>query len=46
MITTDEYEPELARKFPGRFRVVFRQQRFLNPGEMVVLAADEKSLEP
>ena len=39
VITTAEYEPEINRHFPGKFTVIFRQRRLLDPGEMVVLRA-------
>ena len=38
VITTDEYTVEINAAFPGVFREIFRQRRFLGPGEMVVLA--------
>jgi 4-amino-4-deoxy-L-arabinose transferase-like glycosyltransferase len=38
VITTDEYAAEIAAAFPGVFREILRQRRFLGPGEMVVLA--------
>jgi 4-amino-4-deoxy-L-arabinose transferase-like glycosyltransferase len=41
LITTDEHEPEIDKAFPGSFRVVFRQRRFLAEGEMVVMRASE-----
>jgi 4-amino-4-deoxy-L-arabinose transferase-like glycosyltransferase len=37
VITTDEYAAEIAAAFPGVFREILRQRRFLGPGEMVVL---------
>jgi len=38
VITTDEYAAEINQALPGVFREIFRQRRFLGPGEMVVLA--------
>ncbi|MBN1591606.1 MAG: hypothetical protein JW888_18975, partial [Pirellulales bacterium] len=37
VITTDEHERMIRERFPGQFRVLDRQQRFLNTGELVVL---------
>ena len=39
VITTSEHERELRESFPDRFQAIFRQRRFLGPGEMVVLRA-------
>ncbi len=39
VITTNDYEHEVAEQFPKGFREVFRQPCFLAPGEIVVLAA-------
>jgi hypothetical protein len=44
LITTDEYVPEIDKTFPGSFRVIFRQRRFLASGEMVVLQARPENL--
>ena len=41
VITTDEYEREIAKAFPDQFTPIFRQRRFLAPGEMVVLRHEE-----
>ena len=38
VVTTDEYEEEVRRQFPGEFSVLIRQARFLHSGEVVVLA--------
>jgi hypothetical protein len=38
VLTNDEHESRLAEEFPGRFRVLTRRRRFLEPGEVVVLA--------
>lgn len=37
VLTNDEHESRLAEEFPGRFRVLTRRRRFLEPGEVVVL---------
>jgi 4-amino-4-deoxy-L-arabinose transferase-like glycosyltransferase len=42
VVTTNQYEPEIERHFPGQFDVIFRQPRFLAPGEMIVLAHPAK----
>lgn len=42
VITTDEYEKEIAGAFPGRLSVIFRQRRFLGPGEMIVLRSEPR----
>ena len=41
VITTDEYAAEIAREFPSVFIEIFRQPRFLAPGEMIVLRAGQ-----
>jgi energy-coupling factor transporter transmembrane protein EcfT len=41
VITTDEYEREIAKAFPNQFTPIFSQRRFLGPGEMVVLRHEE-----
>jgi len=38
VVTTDQYEAEVRRQFPGEFSVLMRQPRFLHSGEVVVLA--------
>ncbi len=40
VITTDEYEREINKAFPGKFREIFHQRRFLGPGKMVVLRGE------
>ena len=37
VVTTDEYEEEVRRQFPGEFSVLIRRPRFLHSGEVVVL---------
>ncbi len=37
VITTDEHVKGLHEAFPGKLQEIFRQRRFLNSGEMVVL---------
>jgi 4-amino-4-deoxy-L-arabinose transferase-like glycosyltransferase len=37
VITTDEHEREINEAFPGKFKKIFDQRRFLGPGEMIVL---------
>ncbi len=40
VVTTSEHLPEIERQFGGKFRVLFRQRRFLGSGEsdqMIVL---------
>jgi len=37
VITTDEHEPMIRRRYGGRVRVLQRQQRFLDTGQLVVL---------
>ena len=41
VITTNEYEQEIMQTFPNQFTPIFRQPRFLDPGEMVVLRYEE-----
>jgi 4-amino-4-deoxy-L-arabinose transferase-like glycosyltransferase len=41
VVTTNEYTREIEEAFPGEFHEIFRQQRFLSPGEMVVLRHGE-----
>ena len=36
VITTDEYEPEIKKAFPGQLKVIHRERRFLADGEMVI----------
>lgn len=38
VLTTDEHEEELQRRFPGELHPLIRQPRFLRSGEVVVLA--------
>ena len=40
VITTDECAREINKAFPGKFREIFRQRRFLDPGTMVVLRGE------
>jgi hypothetical protein len=37
VITTDEHEQQIRRRFGGRLRVLYREQRFLDKGQLVVL---------
>ncbi|MBN2022181.1 MAG: glycosyltransferase family 39 protein [Pirellulales bacterium] len=46
VITTDEHEAQLRGAFPGQFRVLTRQPRFLDGGELVVLARQEDQTIP
>jgi len=41
VITTDEHEAQLREAFPGQLRVLTRHARFLEPGEVVVLARED-----
>jgi 4-amino-4-deoxy-L-arabinose transferase-like glycosyltransferase len=41
VITTDEYEPQIAKAFPGQLKVIHREPRFLADGEMVVFRHGE-----
>jgi 4-amino-4-deoxy-L-arabinose transferase-like glycosyltransferase len=41
VVTTDEYEGELERAFPGQFEVVARRPRFLKRGTIVLLTRHE-----
>jgi 4-amino-4-deoxy-L-arabinose transferase-like glycosyltransferase len=38
VVTTDEYEEEVRQHYPGEFFVLIRRPRFLQSGEVVVLA--------
>jgi hypothetical protein len=38
ILTTDQHETNLHERFPGQLEVLTRRDRFLRPGEVVVLA--------
>jgi hypothetical protein len=38
VVTTDDHEQEIRRRFPGEWFVLVRRPRFLHSGEVVVLA--------
>ncbi|MFZ5830203.1 MAG: ArnT family glycosyltransferase [Planctomycetota bacterium] len=42
--TTDHFEAELSRQFPGELRVVARRPRFLGKGEVLVVARQPAAL--
>jgi hypothetical protein len=46
VLTTDEHATEFESQFPGEFSVVARRDRFLIPGQVVVLARDTPSPTP
>jgi 4-amino-4-deoxy-L-arabinose transferase-like glycosyltransferase len=46
VITLDEYEKEVERKHPDRFRVIAREQRFLATGDILVFAPASRNNHP